>query len=197
MNPQEKIKALSLQTPIIRSKDAESMGVSRESLRRMVNSGMLVRMGWGLYALEESLTGEDTGLAEISKRVPNGVICLISALHYHELTTQLAFEVWLAIESTSWKPQIDYPPIRVMRFSGKAFHYGIEQHLIGGVSVPIYSIAKTVADCFKFRNKIGLDVALEALRDALRGKRATVDDIWKAAKVCRVSNVIKPYLEAI
>lgn len=182
---------------VIRSREAEALGVSRAYLQRLVERGMIERVGRGLYALAEAQTSEHDALIDVVKRVPNGVICLISALHFYEITTQLPFEVWVAIESKAWKPQQDYPPLRVMRFSGKAFEDGIETHILDGVHVRIYSVAKTVADCFKFRHKIGLDVALEALRETLRDRRATRTEIWQMAEVCRVANVIKPYMEAM
>lgn len=137
------------------------------------------------------------GLAQVAKRVPHAVISLLSALQFHDIGTQLPHEVWIAIDGKAAKPQIDYPPVRVMRFSGKSLSEGIEEHIIEGVSVRVYNKAKTVADCFKYRNKIGLDVALEALKDCYRRKLCNNDELWKYAKICRVSNVMKPYLEAI
>lgn len=136
-------------------------------------------------------------MAEASKRVPHGVVCLLSALRFHELTTQSPFEVWLAIGEKARLPKLDYPPLRTVRFSGDALAFGIEEHKAEGVDVRVYSPAKTVADCFKYRNKIGLDVAIEALRDCLRQRKATMDELWNAAKVCRMSKVMRPYLESI
>jgi predicted transcriptional regulator of viral defense system len=129
--------------------------------------------------------------------VPKGVVCLLSALRFHELTTQAPFEVWLAIGEKAWRPRVDYPPLRVVRFSAAALASGVEQHQIEGVTIPVFSPAKTVADCFKYRNKIGLDVAIEALRECWGSRRCTMDDLWKYAKVCRVQNVMRPYLESI
>ena len=137
------------------------------------------------------------GLAQVSKRVPHGVICLLSALQFHDIGTQSPFEVWVAIDQKAAEPKIDYPPIRIVRFSGKALSEGIENHQIEGVEVKIYNKAKTIADCFKFRNKIGLDIALEALKDSRQRKLCTNDQIWEYAKLCRVSNIMKPYLEAM
>ncbi len=142
------------------------------------------------------LTGEHS-LAQASKLVPQGVICLLSALRFHGLTTQAPFEVWLAIDFKSRPPTPKSPPIRVVRMSGKAFSNDVQPHKIEGVPVRVFSPAKTVADCFKFRNKIGLDVALEALRDYRRQYRSGMDDLWQAAKTCRVTAVIRPYLEAL
>ncbi len=125
------------------------------------------------------------------------MVCLLSALQNHHLTTQAPFEVWLAIAEKARLPKIEYPPLRVVRFSGPSLSFGIEEHEVDGVRVRVYSPAKTVADCFKYRNKIGLDVAIEALRDCLRQRKATRDELWSAAKVCRMSNVMRPYLEAV
>ncbi len=126
----------------------------------------------------------------------NAVICLISALEFHNLTTQIAHSVWIAIENKKWAPKFEYPPIEIFRFSGLAFSFGVEEHEVDRITVKIYNPAKTVADCFKFRNKIGLDIALEALRETLRNRKASMDELWEAAKVCRVMNVMRPYLEA-
>lgn len=182
---------------VIRPRETEALGIPREYLQRLVEQKRITRIGRGLYTLPDTLPSEHDSLIEVAKRAPQGVICLLSALQFHHLTTQLPYEVWLAIEGTRWKPQIDYPRLRVVRFSGESYRYGIEIHQINNVSIQVYQAAKTVADCFKFRRKIGLDVALEALRETLREKRATVDEIWQAAKVCRVANVMKPYLEAM
>jgi predicted transcriptional regulator of viral defense system len=136
-------------------------------------------------------------LAEACKRVPHGVVCLLSALQFHELTTQAPFEVWLALGEKARLPRVEYPPLRIFRFSGPALTTGVEEHRVEGVPVKVYGPAKTVADCFKYRNKVGLDVALEALRDCWRQRRATMDEIWRAAQVCRVANVMRPYLESL
>jgi predicted transcriptional regulator of viral defense system len=136
-------------------------------------------------------------LAEVACRVPKGIICLLSALRFHTLTTQAPFEVWLAIENKAVAPKLNYPPLRIVRFSGTAFTDGVETHVVDGVTIRVTSVAKTVADCFKYRNKIGLDVALEALREAWHEKRMSSDEIWHYAKVCRVANVMRPYLESL
>lgn len=193
----EQIIQLIQENTLIRSRDVDKLNIPRKYLNHLQQDGVIEQIGRGLYSLPDSLDTEHANLAEIAVRVPNGVVCLLSALDFHGLTTQLPFEIWLAIEGTSWKPTISYPPIQVVRFSGKAFDFGIEEHQVNDVSIQVYSIAKTIADCFKFRNKIGVDIAIEALREALREKRAPIDDIWKAAKICRVHNVMKPYLEAM
>ena len=181
---------------MIRVRDAVKEGIHPENLRRLCKKGLLVKMARGIYILADSEISQNVGLAQISKRVPNGVICLLSALQFHDIGTQSPFEVWVAIDQKAAAPRIDYPPIRIVRFSGKALSEGIEIHQIEGVEVEIYNKAKTIADCFKFRNKIGLDIALEALKDSRQRKLCTNDEIWEYAKLCRVSNVMKPYLEA-
>ena len=182
---------------LIRPRDLAPLAISRVSLTRAVRSGQLERVGRGLYGLPGREISAHGSLAEVAGRVPKGVVCLLSALRFHGLTTQAPFEVWLAIENKAIAPKLDYPPLRIVRFSGAAFTDGVEEHLVDAVTVRVTSVAKTVADCFKFRNKIGLDVALEALRDAWQKKRMTSEDIWRYAKVCRVANVMRPYLESL
>ncbi len=143
------------------------------------------------------MPSEQHQLAEVAARNPAAVFCLLTALRFHGITTQNPHELWIALPNKSRSPRIDYPPLRTVRYSGDALTKGIEVHAVDGVTVKVYSIAKTVADCFKFRNKIGLDVAMEALREALRGRRATSEDIWRFAKTCRVTNVMRPYLESL
>jgi predicted transcriptional regulator of viral defense system len=147
--------------------------------------------------LPEADITEHHTLVEASKRVPKGIICLLSALQFHGLTTQAPFEVWMAIDNKARQPQVDYPSLRIVRFSGESLKAGIQEEEIEGVSIKIYNPAKTVADCFKYRNKIGLDVAIEALRDCRRQRLCSNDELWKYAKICRVTNIMKPYLEAI
>jgi predicted transcriptional regulator of viral defense system len=154
-------------------------------------------VGRGLYVPADADLTEHHTLAEASARVPNGVVCLLSALRFHGLTTQLAFQVWMAIEEKAWQPRVDHPPLRFVRFSGPAWTYGVERHVVEGVSVRIYSSAKTVADCFKYRHKIGIDVAVEALRETLRHRRATREELVRAAAACRMSRVMTPYLQAL
>jgi predicted transcriptional regulator of viral defense system len=197
MERTQRIIELARKAGIIRPRDVEAMGIPREYLLRLYRRGILTRVGRGLYGLPEALTSESITLAEVGKRVPQGVVCLISALQFHNLTTQISPRVWIAIESRKWKPEFDYPPLELVRMSGPAFCFGVEENEVNRVPVKVYSPAKTVADCFKFRNKIGLDVAIEALRESWRYRRATMDEIWEASEVCRVANVIRPYLEAI
>lgn len=182
---------------LIRPYDLISLGIPRVSLTRAVRRSQLERVGRGLYGLPGREVSAHGSLAEVARRVPKGIVCLLSALRFHGLTTQAPIEVWLAIDNKAGAPRLDYPPLRIARFSGAAFTEGVEEHIVDGVTVRITSVAKTVADCFKYRNKIGLDVALEALREAWREKRMTSDDIWRYAKVCRVANVMRPYLESL
>lgn len=183
-------------TRVLRARDFVRAGIAREHLSRLVADGVLVRPGRGLYVLSDDAPTEHRSLVEATRLVPSGVICLLSALQFHGLTTQAPFEVWLAIDHKARMPKSESPSLRIVRFTGLALSYGIEEHILEGARVRIYSVAKTVTDCFKFRNKIGLDVAIEALRDCLRQKKANRDELWDAAKVCRMTNVMQPYLEA-
>lgn len=182
---------------VVRSTDLKSRGIPREYLSRLHKEGVLERASRGVYYLPDTELTEHHSLAEAIKTAPRGVVCLLSALRFHELTTQSPFEVWLAFDRKAHRPVGDGVPLHVVRFSGRALTSGIEEHLIEGVKVRVYSPAKTVADCFKYRNKIGLDVALEALRDYWKSDRASADEIWKYAKICRVANVMRPYMEAL
>jgi len=182
---------------LVRPNALAPKGIPRVALTRAVRSGQLERVGRGLYGLAARPVSAHGSLAEVAPRVPKGVVCLLSALRFHDLTTQSPFEVWLAIDNKAATPKLDYPPLRLVRFSGAALTDGVEEHVIDGVTVRITSVAKTVADCFKYRNKIGLDVALEALREAWNAKRMTSDEIWHYAKIDRVANVMRPYLESL
>lgn len=181
----------------VRPRDVKAQGVSRTVFTRLVDKGGLVRLSRGLYTLPDQPVSEHTSLAEVAIQHPNVQVCLLSALRFHNLTTQSPFEVWVAIPNKARSPKAKYPPLRVVRFSGDALIEGTEEHLIDGIAVRVTSIAKTVADCFKFRNKIGLDVALEALRAAWDARRVTMDELWHYARICRVANVMRPYLETL
>lgn len=182
---------------IIRPKDLELHGIPREYLVRMRKLGLVKRTGRGLYIKSDMKPGEHYSLAEAARKVPNGIICLLSALNFHRLTTEIPFEVWMAIDVKAWMPKSDAVPLRIVRFSKQALSAGIEEHIVEGVTVRIYNPAKTVADCFKYRNKIGLDTALESLRECWRQKRCTIDQIWKYAGICRTANVMRPYLDSL
>ena len=191
------IVGLARRKGLLRARDLRPLSIPRRHLARLVAQGVLLRSGRGLYALANAKASEHRSLAEACARVPAGVVCLLSALRFHGLTTQNPWEVWLAITPASRKPRIDHPPVRITRFSGPAFIEGVEHHRIEGIDLKIYSPAKTVVDCFKYRNKIGIDIAIEALRDAWGKRAVTADQLWQFANVCRVTNVMRPYLETI
>jgi predicted transcriptional regulator of viral defense system len=193
----EKLIELVRRKHIVRPKDLERAHIPRNYLSRLVAQGEITRLDRGIYSGEPLPASEHISLLEVSRRSPNAVICLLSALSFHGIGTQLPSEVWIAIEGKAWAPRITAPAIRIMRFSGDALHFGIQQKRVVGGTVRVYSPAKTVADCFKFRHKIGLEVALEALRDCFRQKKASMDELFEAAKSCRVANVMRPYLESL
>lgn len=182
---------------LIRPRDLALRGIPTVALTRLVRQGRLQRVGRGLYALPDRTVSEYSALAEVARKHPNVIVCLLSALRFHDLTTQSPFEVWLGIPNKARAPKIDYPPLRILRLSGEALNLGVEAHVIDGVPVRVTRVARTVADCFKFRSKVGLDVALEALREAWRTKRVSMDDLWRDATLCRVANVMRPYMEGL
>lgn len=182
---------------MVRAREVSELGIPTVYLTRLVREGRLERISRGLYRLPSSDTTEHFTLIQAAKRVPHGVLCLLSALYFHQISTQLPHQIWMAIERGKWKAGNGELPLRFFEFSGKSFDEGIEVHDIQGVPVKIYSPAKTVADCFKYRNKIGLEVALEALRECRREQKCTPTDLWYYAKICRVANVMRPYLEAM
>jgi predicted transcriptional regulator of viral defense system len=181
---------------VVRPRDVVDRGVTGQTFKRLLERGILERVGRGMYQLTDGPVTEHRSIVQVAKRVPQGVVCLLSALRFHDLTTQAPFEVWLAIHGKARAPKVEHPPLRLVRMSGAALSEGIEQHVLEGVEAQIFSAAKTVADCFKYRNKIGLDVAIEALRD-YRRERRSLDDLWRLAGTCRVQNVMRPYLEAL
>jgi predicted transcriptional regulator of viral defense system len=182
---------------IVRPADLEAHGIPRRELYRLVRQGQVAREARGIYvAHEHTYTAEHT-LAQVAKRVPRGVLCLLTALRFHGLTTQAPSEVWIALPEKARKPSLDYPHLRVTRFSGAALSEGIETHRLENVDVRVYSAAKTVADCFKYRNKVGIDVAVEALRDFSRRHRGGATELARFARICRVTRVMQPYLDAI
>jgi len=193
----EKLAALAKRSGVLRARDLDSQRIPRVYLKRLLEKHTLEHVGRGLYRLAGSEVTEHHSLAEAGKRIPHGVVCLLSALTFHKLTTQAPFEIWLAIDRSARQPRVDTPPLRIVRMSGQARTAGIENHTVEGVPVKITSAAKTVVDCFKFRNKLGLDVAMEALREYLRLRRGSLDDVWRFARICRVANVMRPYVEAI
>ena len=193
----DKVLAMVKDRGLVRTGDVVAVGIPRVTLTRMVEAGVIERVARGLYALPDADVTEHRALMEACKRVPHGVICLLSALRFHELTTQAPHEVWLAIETKARKPAVGSPPLRIVRCSREALTAGVEVHDIEGIEVPVTTPARTVADCFKYRNKLGVDVAIEALRDFRREKSGTIDELWAAAAAARVRSVIRPYLEAL
>ena len=192
----EKIIFLANQKGLIRSSDLDELEIPRIYLTRLTASGELQKVGRGLYKLPNSMLSENESLAMVATKIPKAVICLLSALQFHELTTQLPRQIWIALPRGSGSPKTSYPPIKLIQYSGKSYTEGIEVHQCEQVPIKVYCIAKTIADCFKHRNRIGLDVALEALREAHRKKKVTSKSLWEYAKICRVSNVMRPYIEA-
>ena len=179
----------------LRTAEAVAAGIHPRILYAMRDSGQLEQIVRGVYRLAELPPLSDPDMATVGKRLPHGVVCLISALAFHELTTQIPHVVHIAIPRTARTPRLDYPPIQTYRFSPKTFNAGIEKHKIDGVEVRIYNAEKTLADCFKYRNKLGLDIFIEALRNYLRKRGAKIQRVLEYARVCRVESAMRPYLE--
>lgn len=179
------------------AKEVARAGIHSQQLSRLVREGRLEREARGLYRIPGQPVSEHHGLVLAARSVPHGVVCLLSALAFHGVGTQLPFQVWMAIDRRARSPAVDYPPLRLMRFSSASLSAGVETHRIEGQAVKVYSIPKTLADLFKYRNKVGIEVALEALREAWRERRFTMDEIDQYAKICRVERVMRPYLEAL
>jgi len=194
---EDAITKMARKTGVVRARDIIKAGLHPEYLRRLCKSGRLIRTGRGLYVLADGDFTEHHSLAEACMRVPRGIICLLSALSYHEIGTQNPHQIWMAIDRDMRKPAVDYPPVRIFRFSGPSLNEGIEEKKIEGVPVRVYNPAKTVADCFKYRNKVGIDVAIEALKECWRSRRCSIDELVYYAGICRVRNIIQPYMEAI
>lgn len=196
-NRMEQARELVRQQGVLRPRDLLVRGLPAVYLGRLAQEGLVERVGRGLYRSRSVELSEQHTLAEVCRRVPQGVVCLLSALRFHNLTTQSPAEIWLALSNTARVPKTDLLPLRIVRFSAVALSSGIEEHLIEGVPVRVYDPAKTVVDCFKFRNKVGLEVALEALRAGWREQRFTMDHLWRFAIICRMTNVMRPYLESL
>lgn len=182
---------------VVTVKDIVSAKMSRNLLAHMARNGQLVRIKPGVYESTQRELSEYESFVDISVQAPKAVITLLSALQFHEITTENPHQIWVAFARGQRVPRIEYPPMRSFLYSNKAYCYGIEQYEAQGVAFKVYSVAKTIADCFKYRNKIGLDVAIGALKEGLSSKKTTINEIWEAAKVCRVQNIIRPYIEAI
>lgn len=181
---------------MLRLKDFAAHGIGSETLARLVRDEEVVRPARGLYQLPDATADARHALAEASALVPRGIVCLISALQFHQLTLQMPSAVWMAIDRTAWRPKIDYPPIRFVRFTGTALAEGVERHRIEGVDVPITNPARSIVDCFRYRTKVGLDVAMEGLREGLRRRKTTSDELWTYAKRARIWSTMRPYVEA-
>ena len=194
---EQAVLQLAQKHPLLRACDVVQAGLPTVVLTRLVSAGKLERVGRGIYSLPNQPISENRSLAEVAIRVPRGVVCLASALNVNEIGTQLPHAVWLALPRQTVSPRIDSPSLRIIRMSGSSLIEGIDKIVADGVEVRVFNAAKTVADCFKFRNKIGLDVALEALHDGWRKRRFTMDELWRYAVVNRVANVMRPYLESV
>ena len=197
VRPRERVLILAKAQGIVRARDITAAGIARTYLQRLCQEGRIVRVARGLYQAADADITAQHSLLEASCALPHGVVCLLSALQFHGLTTQAPHQVWMMIGSKKWVPT--HPPVslRIIRAHDTVLTAGVERHTIEHVDVPIYAVAKTVADCFKHRNKVGLDVAVEALRDCLRHRTCSVDELRHCAQVCRVQNVMRPYLEAL
>lgn len=190
----ERILEVARKQSVFRAGDVQEATDPRSTLRRMAEQGEIVRVGRGLYALADAEISGNHSFVEATKRYPGGVICLISALFFHGIGTQMPYEIWMMRPDRKMTPNKDFP-IRFVYCTGAAFLHGVETHHIEGTQVNIYTLPKTIADCLKYRNKIGLDVGIEALKEGWRAKCFTMDELWEAAKVCRVQNIIQPYVE--
>ena len=197
MNQSDHILELARDRRVLSAADVREQGWSPQLLIRLHQVGKLHRLGRGLYALPDAEVTEHQTLMEVCQRVPKAVLCLLSALQFHEIGTQLPHQVWIALPEGTQAPALSYPPLRITRLRGAAYSDGIQTVADHGAPIRVYSAAKTVTDCFKFRNKIGLDVALEALKDAWRSRKVTMDELSHFAKINRVERVMQPYLEAV
>lgn len=184
-------------SPLRNSSEFTSAGIDTKTITRMVEDGEIQRMARGLYAAADYVPGAHHSLIESCKLIGTGIVCLLSALSFHEIGTQNPSEVWIAIPRRTRTPQVEDYPIQIFLFSGEAYSSGIEEYTVDRVVLRVYSIAKTIADCFKYRNKISLDVAIEALKDVIRNKRTPIEEILHFARICRVEKVIKPYIESL
>ena len=197
--PTQRLRVLDLLKArgMLRLKDFMAEGIGPETLARLVREAAVVRPARGLYQLPDGQVEAAHALAEAAVLVPHGVICLTSALQFHGLTLQMPSTIWMAIDRAAWRPRIDYPPIRFVRFTRPALTEGVGRHRIEGVEVAITDPARSIVDCFRYRAKVGLDVAMEGLREGLRRRRCTADELWRYARTARVWSVMRPYVEAM
>lgn len=198
MTGKEKVLEVARNKKVFRAGDVEmKANDTHKYIERLVAEGLLERVSYGLYSLAESSFTEARNLLEIAVKVPTGIICLLSALRFHDLTTQNPFEIWLAIERGTRRPKVETVQTRIFRFAPGVYHAGIETHITEGVEVKVYSAAKTVADCFYYQKTVGLDVALEALQDAWRTRKATMDELYHFSQIRNIKGVMLPYLNTL
>lgn len=182
---------------LIRTREAIELGIQSRVLKQLVQGKKLEQISRGVYRIPGKHPISNPDLFTVAARIPNGVICLLSALSFHDITTQIPSKVSIALERRAETPRLDYPPLSIHRFSGKAFTDGVEIHIVDGIQVKVYSMEKTLADCFKFRNKIGMEVAIEALKFYRTRKKIKMKEVYHYARICRVENIMRPYLEAV
>jgi len=193
----EQAVTLAKERGVLTPRDLESYNIPRQYLNRLEQAGLVKRTSRGIYTCIEGDITEYHSYAEVCKRIPHGVLCLTTALRFHELTTESPWQVWLAIQHKARSPRMEYPSLRLFHMSGEAFTSGVEEHQFEGATVRVFNVAKTVADCFKFRHKIGIDVAMEALKEYWFERRGTIDELCHYADICRVHNVMRPYLQML
>jgi predicted transcriptional regulator of viral defense system len=194
---EERVRKLIQDTGVLRPRDLAAHGIPPRYASRLAERGILERIDRGLYIAADGEIHEFQTLAEASRRIPHGVVCLLSALRFHNLTTQAPFEVWVMVDVHAYVPRTTQLPLHIVYASGASLTEGVQQHSVQSVTIRVTCPAKTVADCFKYRSKVGLDVALEALRESWRERRVTMDELWYYAQVCRVARVMRPYLESL
>jgi predicted transcriptional regulator of viral defense system len=193
----DKLLTLAAQQPVVSARELSAQGIPAHTIARMVSRGQLRRVGRGIYAGAEQMPSVHQSAIEVAKLAPRAVVCLLSALEIHGIGVHAPFEIWIALPAGTHAPRASPVALRVTRLSGAAFAEGIETVVLDGAEVRVYTLAKTIADCFKLRSKVGLDVAIEALREALQRRKVTLDDLWRCAKVNRMTHVMRPYLEAM
>jgi predicted transcriptional regulator of viral defense system len=195
-SPADQIVQLARAKGVIRPRDVQGVNDASPYLARLVERGVMIKVGRGLYTLADREPGASFSLVQATVRVPGSVVCLISALEFHGFTTQTGYRVWLAVDHKR-ALKVDDIPVRIIRMSGAPYSHGVQKHEIDGNVVSVYSPAKTTADCFRYRSKVGLDVALEALREGWRERKFTIDELMECARVNRVETVMRPYVEAV
>lgn len=194
---ESKLESMLADGPLIRSRDLDKYGIPRTYLKKFEAAGMIEKLSRGVYAFKEGTELVQHDLAVVAKRSPQAVFCLVSALQFHGIGSQIAYQVWMAMPRGRHAPRISYPVVRMYQFSEEAFSSGVEAHFVDGVEIKVFSVAKTIADCFARRNVVGIDVCIEALSDAIRSGKASVAEINRYAKICRVELVMAPYLEMV